>query len=187
MRIQFAVFLLSSVTGGSGRRSCLTRNVADQCTSEPRFRPPRQRAPGARCLIRSPSSSVRFDYSGTCGTAHEKPGGPNGAQRFARHVSLLTTTVCTHLSDQELWRAFAGCRANSSSSGLPNPTGGSSDDAASVVPWAPRVVALMSANGAREAVARPEEVDRRGSPVCFRPARDKRLGVTIPPPAPSPS
>jgi hypothetical protein len=25
------------------------------------------------------------------------------AQRFARHVSPLTTTVCTHPSDQELW------------------------------------------------------------------------------------
>ena len=25
------------------------------------------------------------------------------AQRFARHVSPLTTTICTHLSDEEMW------------------------------------------------------------------------------------
>lgn len=30
------------------------------------------------------------------------------AQRFARHVSPLTTTVYTHPSDQELWQGVRG-------------------------------------------------------------------------------
>jgi site-specific recombinase XerC len=32
------------------------------------------------------------------------------AQRFARHVSPLTTTVYTHPSDEELWRGIRGLR-----------------------------------------------------------------------------
>ncbi len=32
------------------------------------------------------------------------------AQRFARHVSPLTTTVYTHPSDQELWQSIRGLR-----------------------------------------------------------------------------